>query len=155
MDVSAASALNLYTYQTNAQNSSQSSAILQALGQAYAASKPAAGSDPLSALLSANAASPLATAIYTVSAAASATDPTAANTALEGLKGYATYGGLNAQAATTLLGGLAATSTRPGPSNTSGFDAALTATSTLALTAYQQSQTASGPAAATAVNLLG
>jgi len=137
MDVSTASALNLYAYQTaiggtstsNGASASQGSAILQALATAYSSSTSGLPStDSLAALAgSANSLSPLVSGIYTA-AVANGTSSTALSSALSGLLGTDT------SSSTSLLASL-------GSSGLGGISSAgLSPNVTLALESYANQQ---------------
>lgn len=136
MDIGAASAISSYSYQTNVQSGTQGQAVLRALTQAYtSASSANSGLDPITAMVGTANLRPLVSAIYTQ---AKATQTGGSDTnAIPGLAPSQTYGGLEASSANSLLATLAS-----GSSSLSGFEAALGASSSLALTAYQSRQTA-------------
>lgn len=137
MDIGAASAISSYSYQTNVQSGTQGQAVLRALTQAYtSASSANSGLDPITAMVGTANLRPLVSAIYTQAKATQTGDGSGTN-AIPGLAPSQTYGGLEASSANALLATLAS-----GSSSLSGFEAALGASSTLALTAYQNHQTA-------------
>jgi len=136
MDIGAASAVNLYTFQNTASSRGQSAAVLQALTQFYTESTAAAGSDPMGSLLTAASLAPVANAMSALANADAEANGSAGAIPLEALQGFLSYGGLNAASAATLFSTSFESS---GSSSQTGFDSALTATSTLALAAYQAS----------------
>jgi hypothetical protein len=117
--------LSQYSYQTTLAESGQKSAVLQALASAYSATAATGADDPLAAAAGSSAVGALVNGI----------------TALTGGKGAdkaayaATFGGLNASSATSLLASLGTGS--GDTSGLQGFDPAVTTGVNLAATAYQ------------------
>ena len=130
MDLGTASALNLYQFQATASASGQSAAVLQALTRVYTDSMASAGADPASQLLMTAGLAPVADAMNSLAAKDSGS---AGTVPLEVLQSYLTFGGVNAASASVLFASTAA----PDSGGGQGFDAALNATSALALAAYQ------------------
>ena len=146
MDIGSTTATSLYNYQTTLKSSGQSSAVIQALGQAYTAVEAATGpssSDPLAGLAGASAVGSLLSGLTTLSQAQSSSDggsdsgSTGSTTsALSGLQAN-TYGGLDSNSATALLASL---NTSSSSSGLQGFSAAVDSKGTLAVAAYQAQQ---------------
>jgi len=111
MDIGAASALNLYNYQTTAQTSNQSAAVLQALAQTYSGAAASGaglfdGSDALSALVGSSSTQGLLTnGIYSASQTNGSTSFSTAGLSASG------FGGLDASSASGLLSSLGTNST--------------------------------------------
>ena len=151
MDIGATTSLAQYNYQTTAQTSGQSAAVLQALDQAYTAvsdasaggtdpltalaGAPDTGTDPLAALAGASAVGPLVSAITTLAQAA---NPAGGSGGITGVQAIPTFGGLSVTSATSLLASLG-TSTQD-TSGLQGFDAAVNGNVNLAIAAYQAQQ---------------
>ena len=131
MEVGAASAINLYNFQTTAKSSGQSGAILQALTQVYADSKSSAGSDPMSLVLTAANMAPVTAAISALTSAGTTASGDSGAVSTDALQSFLAYGGLTTASAATLFATASSSDTQQ------GFDAALAAKSTLALAAYQ------------------
>jgi hypothetical protein len=143
MDIGSASAISSYNYQTAVQGGTQAQAVLQALTQAYSSSSAdSGGADPLAALVGNANLGPLVSAIYTEAQAA---NPAAGTSGITGLASSQTFGGVDPSSATSLLASLGS----PSSSGLNGFDAALGASSYLALASYQSSQNAAAAAAST------
>lgn len=126
MDVSAATALNQYTFQNTAKTSGPSAAVVQALAQAYTNSRDSAGTSAMSQVLTTISNAPLVNALMGLAG----TDATAA----AALQGNTTYGGLDSATASSLLSSMSSSSNQ-------GFTAALNASTSMALAAYQASKT--------------
>jgi hypothetical protein len=134
MNVGAASAVNLYTFQNTAKTSGQSAAVLQALSQVYTDSSASAGSDPMTNILTATNMAPVVNAMYALANAGASETGNAGTLPPTALQAYLSYGGMNAASAATLF---ASSSDTAGSSALQGFNSALTAQSTLAMAAYQ------------------
>ena len=132
MDVRAASALNLYNFNNTAQTSGRSEAVVQALSQIYSDSQPAAGTDPLVSLLTTANMAPVVNALYSL---ASPGTTSADALPADALQANVFFGGVNAATASLLFSITSAASS----GGFQGFDAALNASSTIALSAYQAS----------------
>ena len=132
MDVRAASALNLYNFNNTAQSRGRSAAVVQALAQIYSDSQPAAGADPLVSLMTTANMAPVVNAMYSL---ASPGTTGADALPVDALQANVFFGGVNAATASVLFSSNSAT----GSEGFQGFDAALNASSTIALSAYQAS----------------
>jgi hypothetical protein len=129
MDIGTATALNLYNFQTTAKTSGQPAALLQALTQVYNSAMSSAGSDPMNNLLISANMAPVADALGSL-ATAGAAGP--GNIPTDALQAFVPYGGVNLASASALFSTKSSSSTV-----SSGFEMALTASSALALAAYQ------------------
>lgn len=152
MDIGAASALNLYNYQTALKNAGQSTAtnassvssssstaqseaVLQALSSVYSGTSSVSGlfssTDSLAALAGTSGVlGPLVSGMYSASVASGNTSSTVAGLSAS----LATVGGLDASSASILFSG-------QGTSSSSGYaSSAIDLTGTLALAAYANKQ---------------
>lgn len=135
MDIGTASALSLYNFNATAQSDGRSAAVLQALAQTYSDSRSAVGSDTLSSLLTTAGMAPVVNAMYTL---ASADGTGLESLPADAFQDFLSYGGMNTATASVLFS--AGSSDSSASSGLMGFDSALTASSALALSAYQASQ---------------
>jgi hypothetical protein len=138
MEVGSTGSSALQSYQSTLKTSGQSAAVLQALANAYkSASSDAASSDtdPLAALAGASAISALTVGINTVSQAIKAASGDTSQTSAVSYP--ATYGGMDASSAKSLL---ASTASSSDTSGLQGFGSALDPGATLAVAAYQAQQ---------------
>jgi len=141
MDIATASSQSLYSYQSALAGGSQAGAVLQALTQAYSNANNLASSDtsvdPLSNLAGEASLSPLVSAIYTQSRAASSGTGTAPSL---GISASQLFGGLDSSSASALLSGLSSDAA----AGLQGFDTATTGASALASAQYAAQQAYGG-----------
>jgi hypothetical protein len=129
MDISSASSQSLYAYQSALAGGTQTSAVFQALTQAYTSSSSQSTGDIADLAGEVNT-SPLVSAIYASSSSASASSVT-------GLQPETLVGGIDSSTAANLLSGLSSDAS----SGLQGFDGALSNSGALAAAASTAQET--------------
>lgn len=135
MDVKTASALSVYNFNSTANTYGRSAAVQDALANTYASLQSAAGADPMAGLLTTAALAPLASALYGV---AGADGEAQEQLPVDALQAYIPYGGVNAATAALMFEGGRTEGTAT--DGLMGFGPALTASSSMALAAYEANQ---------------